>query len=56
MARTTAFRVEDATLLRGTPLNVIRTCELTWMCAVGDIHPNDDGCRVIAEAFLDAIS
>jgi lysophospholipase L1-like esterase len=37
------------------PLNVARICQLTWMCApppVGpNTHPNDDGYRVIADAF-----
>jgi lysophospholipase L1-like esterase len=40
----------------GIPRNVLLICQLTWMCApppVGpNIHANDDGYAVIADAFL----
>lgn len=51
-----AFQLHDFTLVDGTPLNVVRACQWTWMCAVGDIQANDDGYRVIAEAFLTVVS
>lgn len=34
------------------PLNVVRICQWTWMCTVGDIHPNDEGYAVLAEAVV----
>jgi lysophospholipase L1-like esterase len=41
------------------PLAVARICAWTWMCPTGggapDIHPNDAGHQVIAEAFLTAL-
>lgn len=33
------------------PFNVWQICLLTGMCSGGDFHANDDGYRVIAEAF-----
>jgi lysophospholipase L1-like esterase len=45
---------------RVEPVNVERTCQLTWMCArrpLGpNVHPNDRGYRVIARAIEDALS
>ena len=32
-----------------------KICTYTWMCAVGDIHPNDQGYIVIANTFAAAI-
>jgi lysophospholipase L1-like esterase len=50
-----AFQVSDTTLVDGTPLNVLRECQWTWICTpppLGpDIHANSDGYGVIAEAF-----
>jgi lysophospholipase L1-like esterase len=37
------------------PRDVERICEWTWMCSVGDIHPNASGYRVIAQAFEQAL-
>lgn len=51
----TAFQVTDTTLVNGTPLDVLRECQWTWVCAeppLGpDIHANTDGYGVIAGAF-----
>ena len=47
-----AFSVTDLTLVDGTPVNVLRACELTWMCSAEDIHANTKGYGVIAEAFV----
>jgi lysophospholipase L1-like esterase len=47
-----AFETTNLTLVGGTPVNVLRACAWTWMCSVGDIHPNTDGYGVMAEAFL----
>jgi len=54
-----AFSVTNFTLENGTtPTNVVREC--AWACAPPphgfDIHANNDGYGVIAEAFLDALS
>jgi lysophospholipase L1-like esterase len=47
-----AFATADLTIQPdGLPLNVERICQWTWMCSVGDIHANDAGYAVIAEAF-----
>jgi lysophospholipase L1-like esterase len=50
-----AFQVGDTTLVDGTPLDVLRECQWTWVCApppLGpDIHANTDGYGVIAKAF-----
>jgi hypothetical protein len=50
-----AFSVTDLTLVGGTPLNVLRACEWTWICAAGDIHANTAGYGVIARAFADIV-
>jgi len=48
----TAFSTTDWTFIGGIPLNVLRICHWTWMCTTNpDIHANDDGYGVIAEAF-----
>ena len=47
-----AFSTADLTIQPdGLPLNVARICQWTWMCSAGDIHANDPGYAVIAEAF-----
>jgi lysophospholipase L1-like esterase len=50
-----AFQVTDMTLVDGTPLNVLRECQWTWICAPPphgpDIHANTDGYGVIARTF-----
>lgn len=54
-----AFQVWDKTLIDGTPLDVIRECQWTWVCTSPphgpDIHANTDGYGVIAQAFEEAI-
>ncbi len=51
----TAFAVTDFTPVNGTPLDVVRECEWTWICTpppLGpDIHANTTGYGVIAQAF-----
>ena len=47
----TAFSTTDFTPVGGVPLNVSRICSWTWMCSVGNIHPNKTGYGVIASAF-----
>jgi lysophospholipase L1-like esterase len=50
-----AFAVTDFTPVDGTPLDVLRECQWTWICTpppLGpDIHANTDGYGVIAQAF-----
>jgi lysophospholipase L1-like esterase len=50
-----AFQVADTTPVDGTPLDVLRECQWTWICTpppLGpDIHANSDGYEVIAQAF-----
>ena len=36
----------------GLPVNVLEICINTWMCSEGNIHANDVGYQVIADAFL----
>jgi hypothetical protein len=54
-----AFAVTDFTLVDGTPLNVLRECQWTWTCTPAplgpDIHANNAGYRVIAQAFEDVL-
>jgi lysophospholipase L1-like esterase len=56
---TSAFAVTDFTPVDGTPLDVLRECDWTWICTpppLGpDIHANTDGYRVIAKAFEDIL-
>jgi len=51
-----AFSVTDTRLVSGTPLDVARDCEWTWICSAGDIHTNAIGYGVIARAFADVLS
>ena len=37
------------------PLNVLRICQWTWMCAKADIHANDTGYAVLAAAVNAAL-
>lgn len=47
-----AFSTTDLTIQPGgLPLNVERICQWTWMCSAGNIHANDAGYAVIADAF-----
>jgi lysophospholipase L1-like esterase len=50
-----AFSTDDTTPVNGVPLNVVRICQWTWMCAPAplgpDIHANTAGYGVIAKAF-----
>jgi lysophospholipase L1-like esterase len=57
-----AFQVTDTTLVDtdgngtpDTPLDVTRVCAWTWMCSIGDLHPNTAGYGVMAQAFLAAL-
>jgi lysophospholipase L1-like esterase len=54
-----AFSTDDMTLVNGVPLNVVRICQWTWMCALKplgpDIHANTAGYAVIAQTFLAAL-
>lgn len=54
-----AFATTDWTPAGGVPLNVLRICEWTLMCAgpfgPNSVHPNTAGYGVIAEAFADAL-
>jgi lysophospholipase L1-like esterase len=54
-----AFQVTDTTLVNGTPIDVLRECQWTWICVpppLGpDVHANTAGYGVIAQAFLDAL-
>jgi lysophospholipase L1-like esterase len=36
----------------GLPVNVLEICINTWMCSEGNIHANDTGYQIIADAFL----
>jgi lysophospholipase L1-like esterase len=51
----TAFSTTDTTPVGGVPLDVLRICQWTWVCApppLGpDIHANTGGYGVIAQAF-----
>lgn len=50
-----AFSTTDLTLVGGVPTNVVRICEWTWMCTLGDVHANQSGYAAIAQAFMDAL-
>jgi lysophospholipase L1-like esterase len=54
-----AFSVTDFTPVDGTPLDVLRECQWTWICTpppLGpDIHANTAGYGVIAQAFADVL-
>ena len=51
----TAFATTDTTLVGGVPLDVLRICAWTWMCAPAplgpNIHANAAGYGAIAKAF-----
>jgi lysophospholipase L1-like esterase len=53
------FSTTDTTLVNGVPFDVLRLCELTWLCTPPphgpDIHFNTDGYGVIAHAFADVL-
>jgi lysophospholipase L1-like esterase len=55
-----AFSSTDTTVVDGLPLDVLRICQWTWLCAPPphgpDIHPNTAGQGIIAEAFLTALA
>jgi lysophospholipase L1-like esterase len=55
-----AFSSTDTTLVHGVPLDVLRLCEWTWLCAPPphgpDLHLNTDGYGVVAEAFAEVLS
>ena len=46
-----AFDTTITTPVGGIPLDVLRICTWTWMCAVQNIHANATGYHVIALAF-----
>ena len=51
-----AFSTTDWTLEGGIPLNVLRICQWTLMCAPPpSVHPNTAGYGVITQAFLDEL-
>jgi lysophospholipase L1-like esterase len=54
-----AFQVTDTTLVNGTPLDVLRECQWTWICfppPLGpDVHANTAGYGVIAQTFFDVV-
>ena len=57
IARTAAAsraRVANTYAIFTPPGNVRRVCVLTYICAMGDPHPNDAGYRAMAEAFFAA--
>jgi lysophospholipase L1-like esterase len=48
----TAFSSLDTTVQDdGLPLDVQHVCAWTWICSAGDLHPNETGYGVIAQAF-----
>lgn len=55
-ARTGAYTPLDQTVddprYGVIPVAVARVCDLTWFCALGDIHANDKGYRRIAKLVL----
>jgi lysophospholipase L1-like esterase len=54
-----AFASTDTTVVDGVPVDVLRVCQWTWLCAPPphgpDIHPNSEGHGVIAHAFADVL-
>ena len=60
-----AFDMEDSDLSalpngQLVPLDVARTCALTWECVTGPLghnkHPNADGYRLISTAITNEVS
>jgi lysophospholipase L1-like esterase len=52
-----AFSSTDTTLQPdGVPLDVERICQWTWTCVAGDMHPNETGYGVIAQAFAEVLA
>jgi lysophospholipase L1-like esterase len=55
-----AFSTTDTTLVNGVPRDVLRLCELTWLCTAPphgpDIHPNNPGHAAIAQAFAEVLA
>jgi lysophospholipase L1-like esterase len=48
-----AFRTNDFSRPAGQlPVNVANICRLTFMCAIGNIHPNLAGYQLIADTFV----
>ena len=47
---TNDWRTTTVPGLGEVPTNVARICEWTWMCTEGNIHPNDTGYGVLADA------
>ncbi|MGL6159266.1 SGNH/GDSL hydrolase family protein [Microbulbifer sp.] len=48
---------QQPTIYRGRvmPTNVVRICQFTWMCELGDIHANDAGYQLIADTFAETL-
>jgi len=46
-----AFQTYDFRTSSGVPVNVAAICRLTWMCALGNIHANSTGYKLIADTF-----
>ncbi len=51
----TAFQSTDTTIVNGVPTNVGVICQLTWMCSLNNIHPNDAGYALIGETVAAAL-
>ncbi len=49
------FTMKDLPGVGPVPVNVYNICTLTYMCALGDIHANVNGYKVIADAFVAAL-
>jgi hypothetical protein len=51
-----AFSTNDFSQPAGPlPVNVANICRLTFMCAIGNIHPNAAGYQLIADTFAAAL-
>ena len=51
------YKTDSTTTYNGqeVPVAVRRVCELTWMCAQGNIHANDAGYKLMATTFRKAL-